>query len=74
MAKIDASGELKFKDQYNVKGFPTIHFFGAGDKIAGDTQLYEGARELQAMVNWARETNAKLKPLYFEKLTSQEQF
>ena len=66
VAKMDASGEFKQKDKYKIKGFPTIHFFGGGDKVDGDFETFDGARDFQAIVDWSRETNKKLKPLHFE--------
>jgi len=54
-----------------VKGFPTVVFFGAGDKIEGDATPFDGAREYESLLTWARETNKKLKPMVFEHLVSQ---
>lgn len=70
VAKIDASEQTKYKDTYNVKGFPTLVFFGAGDKIEGDATPFDGAREYESLLTWARETNKKLKPMFFEHLVS----
>jgi protein disulfide-isomerase A6 len=67
VAKIDASGEnFKHKDKYKVEGYPTIRFFGAGEKVDGDFESYDGAREYSALLNYAKETYRRLKPLFFE--------
>lgn len=67
VAKIDASTENnKSKGKYKVEGFPTIRFFGAGDKVDGDFESFDGARDYATLLNYARETNKRLKPLFFE--------
>ena len=67
VAKIDASVEgSKSKTKYKVEGFPTIRFFGAGEKVDGDYESFDGARDYNTLLNYARETNRKLKPLFFE--------
>ncbi|CAD8077716.1 unnamed protein product [Paramecium primaurelia] len=75
VAKIDASVEgSKSKTKYKVEGFPTIRFFGAGEKVDGDYESFDGARDYNTLLNYARETNRKLKPLFFEQLVNQQQF
>ena len=67
VAKSDASGEgFKNKEKYKIEGYPTIKFFGAGEKVDGDFESYDGAREYTALLNYAKETNRRLKPLFFE--------
>lgn len=67
VAKIDASGEgSKVKGKYKVEGFPTIRFFGAGEKVDGDFESFDGSRDFTTLLNYAKETNRKLKPLFFE--------
>ena len=51
VAKVDASVEgAKSKEKYKVNGFPSIRFFGAGDKIDGDFENFDGARDYEALV------------------------
>ena len=67
VAKIDASVEgSKAKAKYKVEGFPTIRFFGAGEKVDGDYESFDGARDYNTLLTYARETNRRLKPLFFE--------
>jgi len=72
VAKIDSSKNTKAHEKYKVKGYPSIKFFPAGEKLDGDFEDYEGGRDTNAMVNWAREAKKKFRPLYFEQLLSQE--
>lgn len=51
VAKVDASVEgAKSKEKYKVNGFPSIRFFGSGDKIDGDFENFDGARDYEALV------------------------
>lgn len=74
VAKIDSSKHTKSHEKYKVKGYPSIKFFPAGEKLAGEWEDYDGSREAASMASWAREAKRRLRPLYFEQLTSQTQF
>ena len=66
VAKIDSSKNTKSHEKYKVKGYPSIKFFPAGEKLDGEFEDYDGAREANSMVTWAREAKKKFRPLYFQ--------
>jgi protein disulfide-isomerase A6 len=53
--QVDATAETELASKYNVQGFPTIRFFPAGATSETESSLYEGPRELQAMVQYVNE-------------------
>lgn len=74
VAKIDSSKHTKSHEKYKVKGYPSLKFFPAGEKLQGEWEDYDGSREAASMASWAREAKRRLRPLYFEQLTTQTQF
>ena len=50
IAKVDATKHQKFAQKYQVKGFPTLLFFGKSDKT--NPVPYNSERTAQAMGQW----------------------
>jgi protein disulfide-isomerase A6 len=72
VAKIDSSKNTKMHEKYKVKGYPSIKYFPAGEKLDGEFEDYDGGRDASAMISWAKEAKKKFRPLFFEQLVSQE--
>jgi protein disulfide-isomerase A6 len=72
VAKIDSSENKKAHEKYKVKGYPSIKYFPRGDKLDGEFEDYDGAREATSMVSWVEEMKRKLRPLFLEQLTNQK--
>ena len=70
VAKIDSSKNTKSHEKYKVKGYPSIKYFPAGEKLDGEFEDFDGGRDASAMAAWAREAKKKFRPLYFEQLLS----
>ncbi|KAG4972279.1 hypothetical protein AAZX31_13G307900 [Glycine max] len=49
LAKVDATEENELAQQYDVQGFPTVHFF-----VDGIHKPYNGQRTKDAIVTWIR--------------------
>lgn len=65
VAKIDSSKNTKAHEKYKVKGYPSIKFFPEGEKLDGEWEDYDGARDAEAMASWTKEIRRKLRPLHF---------
>lgn len=52
ISRIDGSKQQQFMKQYEVKGFPTVLFFGTGNKEGPIP--YQGERTADAVVNWLK--------------------
>jgi len=50
---VDATQEQGLASRFEIKGFPTIKYFGGGPKSAESAKNYEQARETDALVNFA---------------------
>ncbi len=48
VAKVDATEDLEFAEEYSVKGYPTLKLFKRGLKAPVD---YEGEREVDDMAS-----------------------
>lgn len=51
LAKVDATVETKSKDQYQIRGFPTLLLFQKGKMV----EKYQGERTGLAIANWVME-------------------
>lgn len=74
VAKIDSEKNKKAHEKFKVKGYPSIKFFPAGEKLDGEWEEYDGSREANSMASWARETNRKFRPIMLEQLLNHAQF
>lgn len=53
VAKVDATTESRLGSRFQIKGYPTIKYFPAGKKSDSGVVDYSGAREVDAMSEWA---------------------
>ena len=52
IAKVDATVNRKYAQQYQVKGFPTMFLFEADSNNKDNPLLYEGQRTADDIKNW----------------------
>lgn len=50
---VDATAEQGLASRFEIKGFPTIKYFGAGAKSESSAKDYQQARETDALVDFA---------------------
>lgn len=62
VVSIDADAHRDVAQAWDIKGFPTILYFGAGVEAVGDAEPYVGARETKALAAWVEEKSG-VKPL-----------
>uniref|UniRef100_A0A7E4VP93 Protein disulfide-isomerase A6 homolog n=1 Tax=Panagrellus redivivus TaxID=6233 RepID=A0A7E4VP93_PANRE len=73
LGALDATVHTIMAGKFNVRGFPTIKFFGAGEKSFEDAQEYDGGRTTSDIVTWANEKAAQnLPPPELVEATSSE--
>ena len=69
LAKVDATVEKKAAEEYQVQGFPTLHFF-----LNGKQMDYTGQRSKESMLNWllkkTRDPVVQIDKEAYEKLAS----
>ncbi|RYH25573.1 hypothetical protein EON65_15510 [archaeon] len=74
LGAVDATVHTDLAQKYGIKGFPTIKLFGAGSK-SGMPQDYQGAREADAIVDFATTTLEQADvPISINQLTSKDVF
>lgn len=53
LGAVDATVHTNLAGRFNIRGFPTIKFFGAGEKGDSDAVDYDGGRTTSDIVQWA---------------------
>ncbi|KAI1724281.1 thioredoxin domain-containing protein [Ditylenchus destructor] len=53
LGAVDATVHTMLANKFNVRGFPTIKFFGAGEKTDNSAVDYDGGRTTNDIVQWA---------------------
>lgn len=75
LGALDATVHTVIAGKFGIQGFPTIKFFGAGEKSVSDAQEYDGGRTTSDIVNWAMNKAAEnLPPPELKQAVSQETF
>jgi protein disulfide-isomerase A6 len=62
LGALDATVHTVMSNRYGVRGFPTIKYFPAGKKEAGDAEEFNGGRTSDDIVAWALEKLAENVP------------
>jgi protein disulfide-isomerase A6 len=72
LGALDATVHTAIANKFGIRGFPTIKFFGAGEKSFEDAQEYDGGRTTNDIVQWASAKAAdNLPPPELKQATSQ---
>jgi protein disulfide-isomerase A6 len=75
LGALDATVHTVTAGKFNIRGFPTIKFFGAGEKTVNDAAEYDGGRTTSDIVTWANAKAAEnLPPPELKQAISQESF
>jgi len=62
LGALDATENQAKAQEYGVRGYPTIKFFGAGGKRAGSAEEYDGGRTADDIVRWGEDKAVKNLP------------
>jgi len=54
-AKVDATVETQIAQKFGVKGYPTIKYFGYGDKSQASAKDYPGSRDLSGITSFVND-------------------
>uniref|UniRef100_A0A915D7H1 protein disulfide-isomerase n=1 Tax=Ditylenchus dipsaci TaxID=166011 RepID=A0A915D7H1_9BILA len=72
LGALDATVHTMITQRFNIRGFPTIKFFGSGEKTVNDAVDYDGGRTTNDIVQWASTKAAEnLPPPELKQATSQ---
>ncbi|KAH7696904.1 disulfide-isomerase A6 [Aphelenchoides avenae] len=73
LGALDATVHTVIANRFGIRGFPTIKFFGAGEKAAEDAVDYDGGRTTNDIVQWAlNKASENLPPPELKQITSDE--
>lgn len=53
LGALDATVHTSKAQEYNIRGYPSIKYFGPGRKDSDSVSDYDGGRTSQAIVSWA---------------------
>lgn len=59
---LDASEYQSYASKFNIRGYPTLKFFPAGQKSETDAQEFDGDRSAGGLVSWAKQKSSEIKP------------
>lgn len=62
LGAVDATVHQAIASKFNIRGYPTIKYFGAGEKSIGDAVDYDGGRTSNDIVQWASQKAAENLP------------
>jgi protein disulfide-isomerase A6 len=54
IGKVDATVHQKLASRFQIQGYPTIKFFGAGKKEDNKAEDYKGGRDSDSMVQFVK--------------------
>ncbi|KAE9548637.1 hypothetical protein FO519_008149 [Halicephalobus sp. NKZ332] len=75
LGALDATVHTVIAGKFGIKGFPTIKYFGPGEKSVSDAVEYDGGRTTGDIVNWATAKAAEnLPPPELKQAISQEAY
>jgi protein disulfide-isomerase A6 len=75
LGALDATAHTAMATKFGIRGFPTIKFFGAGEKSVEDAVDYDGGRTTSDIVQWANQkVSENLPPPELKQATSQMNF
>lgn len=62
LGAIDASQYQQYAQKYDIKGFPTLKYFPAGQKTSNDAKDYQEDRTAKGIFQWAKDKASEFKP------------
>lgn len=72
LGALDATVHTVMANRFNIRGFPTIKYFGGGEKTISDAVDYDGGRTTSDIVQWASaKVSENLPPPELKQATSQ---
>jgi protein disulfide-isomerase A6 len=75
LGALDATVHTNIATRFGIRGFPTIKFFGGGEKGFDDAVDYDGGRTTSDIVQWANnKVSENLPPPELKQVISQESF
>lgn len=73
LGALDATVNTVIANRFNIRGYPTIKYFGPGEKSIDDAVDYDGGRTSGDIVQWAEQkASENLPPPEVKQATSQE--
>ncbi|KAL3094154.1 hypothetical protein niasHT_028243 [Heterodera trifolii] len=75
LGALDATVHTTIANRFGIRGFPSIKFFGAGEKTVSDAVDYDGGRTTSDIVQWAmQKVSENLPPPDLKQVLSQRSF